>query len=300
MIFPCFWKKKNEPTSELDLELENYRDKLEERNLPVFYSINHLCLAASVNVDRTFKICESDRIKSYKRFKLTKKRGGYRVIQSPISELKYLQRWILINILSKIESHKSSCGFDKGKSIAQNANVHVGARAILKMDLKRFYDTINEKRVYGIFKAMGYHSNLSVSLAKICTVNPDDNLINSFKIGEDEIKDFILNRDEGLLPQGAPTSPKISNLIARSLDRRLSGLAEKNNLKYSRYADDLTFSGNISELKAIKKTVKHIIKDEHFFVNNSKTRIIVTIQGARSPVSLKIRIFSRDFLRTLG
>ena len=129
-------------------------------------------LAPGVHIERIITLTRSNRIDSYKRFKLKKKRGCFRVIQTPNDELKYLQRWILKNILEKVPSHESCKGFDKNTSIKQNADTHLKSDAILKLDLLRFYDSINEKRIYGIFKSFGYHPNLAVSLAKICTIVP--------------------------------------------------------------------------------------------------------------------------------
>jgi len=256
-------------------DIIDYDSKLRNKNLPIIYSLPHLCLVAGVNIKNIFKICKSNRISEYKRFKLRKKRGGFRVIQTPTDELKYLQKWVLINILEKVPSHSSCKGFDKSMSIKQNAEVHLNKESILKIDLLRFYDSINEKRVYGVFKQIGYHPNLAVSLSKICTIVPDEQFLKSFKKKELELKNSITQKSEGLLPQGAPSSPKISNLISISLDNRLSKLALKNELAYSRYADDITFSGSIEVLKKIKATIYRIIKDENLFINYSKTKLLI-------------------------
>lgn len=256
-------------------DIIDYDLKLRNKNLPVIYSLPHLCLLAGVNIKKISKICTSNRISEYKRFKLRKKRGGFRVIQTPTDELKYLQKWILVNILENVPSHTSCKGFDKTKSIKQNAEVHLKKESILKIDLLRFYDSINERRVYGVFKHMGYHSNLAVSLSKICTIVPDEQFLNSFKKKELELKNLIIKKAEGILPQGAPSSPKLSNLISISIDNRLSKLAHKYELAYSRYADDITFSGNIVVLKKVKSTIYRIIEDENLFVNYSKTKLLI-------------------------
>lgn len=256
-------------------DLNNYGKKLSSLDLPIIYSLTHLCILARVNINGTFRFCQSDRIAGYKRFKLRKKRGGFRIIHTPKEKIKYLQRWILHNILTKIPSHNSCKGFDPGQSIVGNAKIHTNADAILKIDLLRFYDSINEKRIYGLFKAIGYHSNLAVSLAKICTIMPDKLFLNSFKEKEENLKNSIvvINKD-GLLPQGSPCSPKLSNLIAMNLDNRLSALAKKRTLCYSRYADDITFSGTLQSLSGLEKIVYRIIRDENFFANHSKTKLL--------------------------
>ncbi|OFX69090.1 MAG: hypothetical protein A2X12_05045 [Bacteroidetes bacterium GWE2_29_8] len=252
-----------------------YDLKLNSKNLPVIYSLQHLCLLAGVNIKNITKVCNSTRISEYKRFKLRKKRGGFRVIQTPTDELKYLQKWILVNILEKVPSHSSCKGFDKTLSIKLNAEVHLNKESILKIDLLRFYDSINEKRIYGVFKYIGYHPDLAVSLAKICTIVPDNKFLSSFKKKELDLKCIIIKKTEGLLPQGAPSSPKLSNLISISLDNRLSKLALKNELGYSRYADDLTFSGSLETLKKVKSTIYRIVEDENLFVNYSKTKLLI-------------------------
>ncbi|MBC70828.1 MAG: hypothetical protein CMH47_00805 [Muricauda sp.] len=255
-------------------DAKNYIQKLEKAELPILFSIFHLCLSAKISIKLILALCRSDRIHYYKRFKIAKKRGGYRIILSPNNELKYLQKWILINILEKIPSHKSCQGFDKNKSIKKNAEIHIGSECILKIDLLRFYDSINEKRVYGIFKSLGYHKNLAVSMAKICTVEVKENFLKAFTKNESDLKNKISSQKEGILPQGAPSSPKLSNLILRRLDQRLHCLAKKNGINYSRYADDLTFSGKEEKLKELKKIIYMIIKDENFFINYGKTNFL--------------------------
>ena len=252
-------------------EIRKYVSNLEKNNLPVIFSLPHLCLLAGVNVRIVVDFCESNRIEDYKRFKLRKRKGGFRIILTPPDEIKYLQRWILHNILNEINSHNSCKGFDRSSSIKKNAEVHINKEAILKIDLLRYFDSINEERIYGVFKSFGYHPNLAVSLSKLCTIVPNDLFFKSFKKKESKLKTYLLEKQNGILPQGSPASPKLSNLIAR----RLSKLALSKNIAYSRYADDLTFSGNLEDLKTIKKIIIRIIKDENFFINNSKTKILI-------------------------
>ncbi|WP_346238682.1 reverse transcriptase family protein [Niabella insulamsoli] len=255
-------------------DITDYINNLQSQKLPVIFSLPHLCILAGVSIPRMLDGNHNNYKKNYKRFKLRKKRGGFRYIHVPDGELKFLQRWILQNILEKIDSHVACKGFDKEASILKNAEVHLNKEAILKIDLQRFYDSINEKRVFGIFKSVGYHSNLAVSLAKICTFLPSFSLLNSFTKTEKELKDKIQQSREGILPQGAPTSPKLANLISRRLDKRIAKLAERRGLSYSRYADDLTLSGNYEELRAVKKGVFRIITGENFYVNNNKTKLL--------------------------
>lgn len=261
-------------STEFITDTEIYINRLVTKNLPVVFSLPHLCLLAQVSIANTNEICTSSRYEYYKRFKLMKKSGGFRVIQTPQNELKFLQNWILKNILENIPSHASCKGFDKRTSIKRNAEVHLKSECLLKIDLLRFFDSINEKRIYGLFKSLGYQKNLCVYLAKICTIEQSDTFYSAFKKNEEKLKNYLLDKNEGLLPQGSPTSPKLTNLVLRSLDKRLTALSTKNEIKYSRYADDLTFSGNKETLLRLKKVIYKIIFDENLFVNFGKTKLI--------------------------
>lgn len=193
---------------------------------------------------------------------------------APSKDLKYIQKWILINILSKYKLSDSCKGFRKGISIYDNAKPHESAHTILKIDLLKFYDTITDKRIYGVFKSMGYAKNLSYSLAKICTF-PHGKIFWEKLI--DKEKEFFSNFIENnppILPQGAPTSPMLANIIAKHMDFRFENLGLKLNFNYSRYADDLTFSikedGKLPSIKYIKR----IIEEEGFFINDEKISLM--------------------------
>jgi RNA-directed DNA polymerase len=261
-------------SSEFYEDIKKYAKQLTEKKIPVIFSVQHLALLAGVNIKLVVEICESDRIKHYKRFKLKKRNGGFRTIYTPNEELKYLQRWILVNILEKSKSHENCKGFDKKTSIKLNAEQHLNKEAILKADLLRFYDSITEKQVYRIFKGLGYHGNVAVAMAKICTLVPDKYFLNTFKKSDLGLKSYIQGHMLGVLPQGAPTSPKLSNLLSYTLDHRCTQFAKKNELNYTRYADDLTFSGSFEMVTKAKKILPRIIKDERYFINHAKTKIL--------------------------
>lgn len=187
--------------------------------------------------------------KYYRCFSIPKRAGGIRVISHPSWKLKGLQSWILVNILNKLSASDSCKGFEKGTSIADNAEPHIYGNAVMTIDLQDFFSTIKSNQVTNLFRSMGYGRTISVVLTNLCTFN-------------------------GFLPQGGPCSPKISNLIARKLDRRIQGYVGKRGIAYTRYADDLTFSGrSSSKLSKIKFMVNKIIESEGFMVNPRKTRI---------------------------
>lgn len=187
--------------------------------------------------------------KYYKTYEITKKSGGKRIICQPNKKLKGLQSWLLINILNKIQVSPSCKGFIRGSSIRDNALPHIGANTILSLDLKDFFPTINSKQVYNIFKILGYNSLIATIFTNICTY-------------------------EQTLPQGSPCSPMLANLAAWALDLRIQGYVGKRGISYTRYADDLSFSGlNPAKVIKIIPMIEAIIKDENFIINHSKTRI---------------------------
>lgn len=170
-------------------------------------------------------------------FEIPKARGGRRTISAPRAPLRAIQRKILAEILSKVPTHDAAHGFVPGRSTVTNAAPHVGARLLLKTDIREFFPTIHYWRVRGLFFSLGYGERVAGALAGLCTrravINPDAGS------GSGSGRRVVW---PGLLPQGAPTSPAISNLVCRRLDARLIGLAAKLGARYTRYADDLSFS----------------------------------------------------------
>ena len=166
----------------------------------------------------------------------------------------------------------SCSGFRKQKSIYDNAKIHENSQIILKVDLLKFYDIITEERVYGVFQSLGYAKNLAYSFAKITTAKHRQSYWDNFDKSSKEILKELVEIKPPILPQGAPTSPALSNIIATKMDYRFEALAKKLNFRYSRYADDLTFSiSNEGKLPSLKLITK-IIENEGFFINTKKTK----------------------------
>lgn len=253
-------------------DIEHYCQKLMLQGLPIIFTREHFSILLNWNPGR-LSDCFDNIDSSYKVFKVRKKQGtGYRYIQSPSRELKSVQNWIKVNILDKIQLSDSVKGFRKGYSIIDNAKVHDSAELILNIDLYRFFESITENRVYGLFKWMGYHGNVARDLARLLCYKPSSSFWNEIEeqgvFGEDF--QTIMPR---ILPQGSPASPAISNLICYQLDRRLASLAGKLGLNYSRYADDITFSGARSNMVSMA-LLKKIILDEGLYLNESKTKFL--------------------------
>ncbi|WP_406880063.1 retron St85 family RNA-directed DNA polymerase [Serratia marcescens] len=186
----------------------------------------------------------------YHRIEMEKKSGGIRHIESPLKELKAIQRWVLRYILDKLSPSSYAKGFVRKKSILDNAKPHEGNQYVLNLDLKDFFTTVQASHVYTLFKNIGYNNNIAFILTSFCTKS-------------------------GYLPQGAPTSPALSNLVCLRLDHRISTYCKKRALTYTRYADDLCISGNkILILQKASYLIKDIICDEGFIINAKKEKFL--------------------------
>jgi retron-type reverse transcriptase len=210
------------------------------------------------------------RISHYQRFRIPKKSGGERLISAPMPRLKRAQYWILDNILAHVPIHRAAHGFVPGRSILSNAAPHTGRDVVVNFDLKDFFPTLTWKRVKGKFRGLGYSEAVATVLALICT-EPDVDEIDL------DGQRLYARRGPRRLPQGAPTSPALTNLICLRLDQRLQGLAAKLGFTYTRYADDMTFSASGDAAKktgALLKFVAGIVTDEGFTVHPDKTRVM--------------------------
>jgi RNA-directed DNA polymerase len=207
----------------------------------------------------------------YRRFTIPKRDGSLRAIWAPMPKLKAAQRWILRNVVERLPVHGSSHGFLASRSIATNAAVHTGARAVIKVDLKDFFPTVTFRRAKGVFRRAGYRDPIATLLALICTEAPRE-------IVESEGKKYFVALGPRCLPQGAPTSPALTNTLCLRLDRRLTGLAKRLGYRYTRYADDLTFSLPLDHagkprIGALLGSIGRIAADEGFRVHPDKTHV---------------------------
>lgn len=227
-------------------ELLGYVESLVRRDLPPIINLHHLSLLVGVDYDHLIKVVNAPEA-FYREFDIPKRSGGMRTITAPYPSLAYIQRWIFDAILSRQKVHGCVHGFVEKRSIVTNALVHCGCAMLLKMDIHDFFGSIPINSVINYFKGLGYNHKVSVFLALICCHN-------------------------GALPQGAPTSPALSNLISMSLDRRLYRLAKHFGLNYSRYADDIAFSGETIPTTMITY-VTRIAEQCGLRINAKKTRL---------------------------
>jgi RNA-directed DNA polymerase len=217
-----------------------------KKELPPIFEERHLALLIGLSYPK-MAFFFSSAPGRYRTFTIPKRRGGRREINVPAPLLLAVQQWILRNILYKLPMSEFAHGGVPGRSIISNAKAHLGAKAILRVDLKKFFDTVELSVGVRIFEAAGYPPKVSRSLALLCFEN-------------------------GRLPQGAATSSTLANLAAMSLDYRLSKLAAKFGLTYTRYVDDLTFSGR-SIGPSFISAVEEVVEQCRFVVNPEKTQL---------------------------
>ena len=196
--------------------MKNNIQLLRLMNLPVFSDVDeladliHMRSATLMN----FVVLPD---KFYRRYTIPKPSGGVREIRQPRKDLKGIQAWILQNILNKLASSSYATAYIKKKNISNNVLPHRNNRYFVCIDLEDFFPSISIRRVANIFSLIGYSNNAAFVLARLCTCH-------------------------GHLPQGAVTSPSLSNLIAAKLDRRIAGYTSRRNITYTRYSDDITLS----------------------------------------------------------
>jgi len=215
--------------------------------------------------------------RTYKVFYLRKRvpgRTATRMICKPNSTLLSIQQWIVRDILRFTRAHGSSYAFHPGSRPFEAAEEHCGCKWLFKVDLQDFFHTISEGRVTQVFAEIGFNRLLSFELARLVTVgceraNRPDPTDRWTKIP------YYQTTSEGFLPQGAPTSPMISNLVMHRTDERLADIAAASGMRYSRYADDLAFSGGADTSRAamlrLKRAVLRTLNEDGFTPNLRKT-----------------------------
>jgi RNA-directed DNA polymerase len=219
------------------------------------------------------------RLSHYRYRVLAKSSGSLRLIEAPKDRLKQIQRQILSGILHAMPAHPAVHGFVKERSIRTFAEPHVGRRVVLRMDLKDFFPSFSGARIQAFFRTAGYPEPVSDLLGGICTNAAPSAIFKTLRANTRDVRDLYARPH---LPQGAPTSPAIANLCAYRTDCRLSALARKAGAQYTRYADDLAFSGDDAFEKRVERFAARaaaVLLEEGFTVNFRKTRIMR--QGVR-------------------
>lgn len=185
----------------------------------------------------------------YRRYKIRKSKHGFRKIEAPRRFLKLIQRWIYHYILSTVQIPSAVHGFVPEKDIFSNVQSHLKSKNVMVIDIKDFFPSIKKNRVKNVFKELGFPVKVTNRLTNLCTL-------------------------DGRLPQGAPTSPALANIIFSPIDHELINIADEWECKYTRYADDLIFSGNMRFTSRHKAKIKQLLEEAGFSINTDKTRII--------------------------
>lgn len=253
-------------------DLATDKEQLARYGLPVWRTETELAAALGLTVSqlRSFSIHrQRERTEHYLRFAVPKRSGGERVILAPKKRLKAVQRRLHELLVGKLPVSEHAHGFRPGRNVRTAAAPHVGRRIVLRLDLEDFFPTITFARVRGLLAALGYSYPVATTLAVLMTeaerqpVEIDGTL-------------FYVPVTPRSCPQGAPTSPGLGNAVLLRLDRRLAGLARRHGFAYTRYADDLTFSGDAGRpaVAALRAAAERIIAAEGFRVNRAKTRVM--------------------------
>lgn len=204
-----------------------------------------------------------------------KRLGGLRLIEAPKSDLKQAQRRLLDGLLAQVPLHEAAQGFVPGRSVASHAAMHAGREVVMRFDLRDFFPSVAASRVHALWHTLGYPRGVARLLTALCTTRtPPDVLA---RLRDDGGLDWwgAKRLASAHLPQGAPSSPALANLCAFRLDLRLDGLAHRFGATYSRYADDLVFSGPRAlrtHLPALTRWLHAIVEDEGWEVHPDKTR----------------------------
>jgi hypothetical protein len=283
----------------------NYSDsdsgKLVRAGLPFFGTASEVAEAIGVPENELAFLCydrSASGVDHYSRFTIPKKKGGVRVLSSPKRRLRIAQTWLLKTILEPLPVHTAAAAFRPGKSVVDNAAPHANRAVVVKVDLKDFFPSLGMRRVKGFFEGLGYNEGVATIFALLATETP------RIAVMFDGRRRFVAVGKQRGLPQGACTSPALTNLLCRKLDYRLTGAAESFGFTYTRYADDLTFShaSDKAPVGALLTLVRKIVSEENLVVNEEKTQILrpsdrQTVTGLVINGSDKPRVSREDLRR---
>jgi RNA-directed DNA polymerase len=263
--------------------------KARDADLPVVLTLSHLAHLAGIDpgLVRVYA-ARSWELEPYRIFRLKKRpkasspapSRSFRTICVPDPKLMRLQRWIAQNILSKAVPHASSYAFFPDRGILKAAQRHCGCRWLVKVDIRSFFDGIREQQCYRVFRSLGYGALLSFELARICTRGP--NLLRRRERTVPGSQPYP-QTDQGRLPQGAPTSPALANMVVQALDAKLSAAASARGWTYTRYADDLAFSTQAHSSRKEARTIVALVKAEvsRFGLELNGSKTVIAPPGAR-------------------
>jgi hypothetical protein len=247
--------------------------QLERYGLPIWKTEADVAAALDISVGalRHFSIHRPrERVEHYVTYAIPKRRGGHRTIHAPKARLKKILRRLQTELVSKLPVSEHAHGFVTGRSVKTGAELHVGKRVLLRLDLRDFFPTVTSARVRGYLIALGYGYPVAAALAVLATEAPRQ------RVDVDGTLFFVPVGPRTCV-QGAPTSPGLCNSIVYKLDRRIAALAKRAGFAYTRYADDLTLSGDdVDAAHRLRRRIERVIREEGFEVNAAKTRVMTT------------------------
>jgi RNA-directed DNA polymerase len=272
-----FW---NDETDADKFDIDSREERARQNDLPELKTPEALAKALGMPLSKLRGLTYHRDVNTtthYRTWTIPKRNGNPRTITAPKRDLKKAQRWILRNIAEKLPVHNAAHGFLAEHSIVSNAVVHAGADVLVKVDIKDFFPTITWRRVKGLLRKAGLNEQIATLMALLSTEAPREQV-------QFRQKTLYVAAGPRALPQGAPTSPAITNAICLRLDRRMSALSKALGFTYTRYADDLAFSWYAPEKKAkisagapigaLLRGVNQIVRTEGFIVNRDKTQVL--------------------------
>lgn len=219
-----------------------------DKGFPVIYSPIHFSHLCGYDYGFIFSVSNNSH-RYYKQYEIPKKNGGHRIIHEPYPSLKEIQKWLLEEILSKAQISPAAKAYVVGRNIRDNARFHRGQEVVIKLDIVDFFGNITYNHVYDVFRKMGYTKPLAVILSNLCI-------------------------HHNKLPQGSPASPMLSNIVLYDIDKAILSYCQHHNIRYTRYADDLTFSGKGVTIGRLIYRVEKILANQGFELNKQKTQIL--------------------------
>lgn len=262
-------------------DVAHREERAKANGMPELGSAEALAKALGVPVSRLRWFAyhrEVDTGTHYQSWQIPKRDGGQRTITAPKKELKAAQRWVLSNVVERLPVHGAAHGFVAGRSILTNALAHRGADVLVKVDVKDFFPSVTWRRVKGLLRKGGLEEQAATLLSLLSTEAPRE-------VVQFRGKTLYVAKGPRSLPQGAPTSPAITNALCLKLDKRVSALAKRLGFTYTRYADDLTFSWRRAKgakgkaqadapVAVLLARVKSILEAEGFTLHPDKTRVL--------------------------
>lgn len=263
-------------------DVEHRQARARDNGLPELKGAAELAAAMGLPVARLRWLTyhrETDTSAHYYTFTIPKRDGSPRTLFAPKRELKAAQRWMLRQVAERLPVHNAAHGFLADRSIVTNAQAHAGAEVIVKLDIRDFFPTVTWRRVKGLLRKGGLSESVATLLSLLATESPRE-------LVQFRGKTLHVAVGPRALPQGAPTSPALTNALCLRLDRRLSGLSRLLGFTYTRYADDLAFSWRPAEspgkakesgrppVGALLRGVSQILPAEGFQLHPDKTRVL--------------------------